>query len=422
MAANGNHGERRSREDARVRPPAPPELLAQVRGLPAGQPLMERLEGEPGLFLVGGAVRDLLLGGRPFDLDLVVEGDPRRIVERLGGEVLSHDRFGTSTVTVAGFAYDIARARRETYPHPGALPEVEPASLEEDLRRRDFTVNAIALALGGERPGELRSFPGALDDLDERRLRVLHPRSFLDDPTRLFRLARYRGRLGFAVEERTRQLAAEALAHGALATLSGPRIGHELRLAADERDPVAALLALGELGLDHGVHPRFGLADPDLARRGLALLPAEASPGRLVLAAAARGIAAAELRRLLDRLAFPAAERDVVLAAATRAEALARALAGAERPSAIARAVCGAPLEAVALAGALGAERAAADWLGRLRGVRLEIDGRDLRAAGVPEGPALGAGLRAALEAKLDGLAPSREAELAAALRAARDG
>ena len=264
----------------------PGELLDQVRGLPAAGPLLARLDDRPGVYLVGGAVRDLLLGGVPFDLDLVVVQDAAALAATLGGKLTVHDRFGTSTVRLEGFAYDIGRARRETYAHPGALPDVLPAPLEEDLLRRDFTLNSIAIALGGDRPGELHAAPSALEDLDARRLRVLHDRSFIDDPTRLFRMVRYAGRLGFEIEPHTRALAGEAIDGGALATVSGPRVGAELRLLARERDPVGALLGLGELRLDRAVHPGFGLADEALARRALELLPADGRADRLVLAVA----------------------------------------------------------------------------------------------------------------------------------------
>lgn len=409
----------RSGEDGDVRLPDPDALWQMIRALPAAEPLLAGLEAAPGVYLVGGAVRDLLRGGRPSDLDLVVEGDPLAVAQLIGDEVVVHDRFGTSTVRADGFSYDIARSRRESYPHPGALPDVEPAPLREDLRRRDFTVNALATALGGPQPGSLTAFPGALDDLDQETFRVLHDASFRDDPTRLLRLARYRGRLGFTIEPHTRALADQAVRDGALQTVSGPRIGNELRLLAREGDPVAALRALAELGLDEAIHPGFGLADEALARRGLGLLPPGERADRLVLAAAGLGMPETALRKLLDRLGFEAGDRDAILAAAGAPE-LSRVLAGAETPSEIAAAALRAGPEAVALAGALGAEPAAKAWFDRLREVRLEIDGRDLLAAGVPEGPAVGRALAAALAAKLDGGVSGREEELAVALESLR--
>ena len=396
-----------------------PKLLAQAIALPAARPLIFRLPDAPKVHLVGGAVRDLLLGGAPIDLDLAVEGDAVALASSLGGEIQVHDRFGTSTVRLDGFTYDIARTRRETYAEPGALPDVEPAPLVVDLQRRDFTVNAIALALAGDSAGQLGAVPAALEDLDARRLRVLHDRSFIDDPTRLLRLVRYATRLPFEIEAHTRALADAANSAGALRTLSGSRIGAELRLLAREPDPVRALAGLRLLGLDTAIHPGFGLDDEDLARRALALLPDDGRRDRLALAAAARGVPAPELAALLDSYAFEAEDRDAIVLAASRAGQVASVLAAAGAPSEIAAAVGGSPPELVALAGALGAEPPAREWLDRLRHVRLEIDGRDLLAAGVPEGPAIGRGLRAALAAKLDRRASGREQELAEAVHAA---
>jgi tRNA nucleotidyltransferase (CCA-adding enzyme) len=402
-------------------PPEGRELIDRVQALPAAQPLFARRSDLAGVYLVGGAVRDLLLGGRPVDLDFVVEGDAAGLAASLGGELTLHDRFGTSTVQLDGYAYDIARARRETYARPGALPDVAPASLAEDLLRRDFTVNALAISLGDSRAGELHAAPRGVEDLAARRLRVLHDRSFTDDPTRLFRMARYASRLGFEIEPHTRALAAAAVDGGALQTVSGPRLGTELRLLVREEDPVAALRGLGELGLDVALNPGFGLREDEvLAQRALELLPADGRPDRLLLALASRRIAPAKLAALLDALAFDAEDRDTIVATATRADDLAGALATAEAPSQIAAAAAGAPAELVALAGALAPERQAREWLERLRHGRLSIDGRDLLAAGVPEGPAIGRGLRAALEAKLDGRADGREQELAEALNASR--
>lgn len=402
--------------------PPPDVLLGRIAELPAGAPLLERLGDMAGVYLVGGAVRDLLRGGAPPDLDLVVEGDAVQVANRVGENVAVHDRFGTSTVELDGHTYDLARARRERYDHPGALPDVEPAPLVEDLNRRDFTVNAIAIAIGGPEAGSLTAAPRALEDLDERMLRILHEKSFIDDPTRLLRLARYRSRLRFAVEPRTAELAREAVESRALETVSGARVGAELRLLAREPDPVSALSALNAFRLDAAIHPEFGLSGPEaeVARRGLALLPGDGRGDLLVLAVAARGVQRSELGSLLDRLAFPAGERDVILAAALGSDQVAPSLTAARSPSEMAAAVGGAGPELVAIAGALGAEQPATEWLDRLRHVRLEIDGRDLLAAGIPEGPRVGLALRAALAAKLDGLVSGREEELQAALEAAR--
>ncbi|MGH2869661.1 MAG: hypothetical protein ACRDNK_19105 [Solirubrobacteraceae bacterium] len=404
----------------------PVRLLERFQALAAAHPLDARLRsGSADVHLVGGAVRDLVLGREPRELDLVVEGDLEPVVLALAGERRQFERFGTATISRDGFVYDLARARSETYERPGALPVVAPADLATDLRRRDFTVNAIALGLFGPARGRLLAAEHALEDLAAGQLRVLHPASFLDDPTRLLRLSRYASRLGFEVETATRGLAEAAVASGALETVSGNRLGAELRLAAGEADPIAALAALGSLGLDSAVAPGFGLAQPEAARRALELLPGDGDRAALVIAAAALGMPSSDRDQMLARLAFPAPSREVIREAALRAPALADALAGAPTGSAVAAAVGAAPVEAVALAGGVaarrpvGGERAARRWLDEWRLVSLEIDGEDLLAAGVARGPAIGAGLRAALAAKLDGRARGRAAELAEALKAA---
>jgi tRNA nucleotidyltransferase (CCA-adding enzyme) len=399
--------------------PPPDALMRRVASLPAADRLLSALGEADGVYLVGGAVRDLLLGGEPLDLDLMVEGDPGELAARLGGPTHVHDRFGTLSVSLDGFRYDIGRARRETYARPGALPDVVPASLSEDLRRRDFTVNAASIALGGARKGSLAAAPWALEDLHARRLRLLHDASFIDDPTRLLRLARYASRLDFSIEPHTLQLAEAALEDGALGTISGPRVGAELRLFGQEPDPIAALGLMRQLGLDVAIHPDFGVRDEELARRALALLPRDADRSTLALALASLAVPTNELTEVLDAQAFAGAERDAIVAAAGRAGQLAAALEQAELPSEIAVAVAGGGPELVAVAGALGATAGARQWLESLRHVRLEIGGDDLLGAGIATGPAVGRGLRGALAAKLDGRVSGREAELAEALRAA---
>ncbi|MGB9184942.1 MAG: hypothetical protein WCB67_12835, partial [Solirubrobacteraceae bacterium] len=327
--------------------PDPARLLERFHALPAAQPLDARLQpGSADLHLVGGAVRDLILGHEPRELDLVVENELEPVVRALDGEERQFARFGTATIRRDGFIYDVARARRETYERPGALPTVAPADLASDLRRRDFTVNAIALGVYGAARGGLMAAEHAFEDLDAGQLRVLHPASFLDDPTRLLRLARYASRLGFQVESATLGLAQAAVASGALQTVSGNRLGAELRLAAAEADPVAALAALGPLGLDAALAPGFGLSEPEPARRGLELLPGDGDRAALVIAAAALGMDPADLDQLLGRLAFSAPSRETIRTAALSAPGLADALATAATSSAVAAAVGGAPAEA----------------------------------------------------------------------------
>jgi tRNA nucleotidyltransferase (CCA-adding enzyme) len=354
------------------------DLRDTLRAMPCGATLLGATPPGGGVHLVGGAVRDLLLGATPVELDVAVEGDTTALLTALGGLPLRHERFGTATVRSGDCRIDVAMTRAEHYGSPGALPEVRPAGLAEDLGRRDFTVNAIALDLAD---GRLREAPGAQEDLRAGLLRVLHDRSFADDPTRLWRLARYRARLGFDIEPSTRELAREAVAAGALATVSGTRIGNELRLALAEPDPVAALESAAELGLAPWLE-----VDRAAVERALDVLGDAGDPALTVLATVARDVPdlglTAAWRRTLDA------------AAALRAVDLAGA-----PPSVADRAFGTAPAEAVAATGTPEARR----WLAQDRRRRLAITGEDLIAAGVPRGPELGARLRAARDAVLDG-------------------
>jgi tRNA nucleotidyltransferase (CCA-adding enzyme) len=379
---------------------SPQAALDALRADPCGARLLRAFAPDDGVRLVGGAVRDVLLEREPRELDLVVEGDVEAVAARLGGSVTAHDRFGTVLVRADSCAFDLVRARAESYAHPGALPDVRPGSLDEDLRRRDVTINAIALAFDGT----VTAVEGALDDLRAGVLRVLHDRSFVDDPTRVWRVARYAARLGFAVEPHTRELAAAADP----STVSGDRLGAELRLALREPNPLAvfeAVRALNPRYLPPGFDPR-----PRGLPAALELLPDDGRADLLTLAACAAGMDAGALLRWLDDMGFTAPERDLVAVASRFVTGA--PLRAARTNAEIARAARGAPVEAVALVGGEQARR----WIDELRHVRLEIDGHDLLAAGVPEGPEVGARLQRALDRKLDGEVSGREEELGAAL------
>jgi tRNA nucleotidyltransferase (CCA-adding enzyme) len=419
-------------------------LLARLRTQPGGAQLLklaaQRQAAQRGdVHLVGGAVRDLLLARAPRELDVVVAADAESFAQAaalLAGELASslpggtvaaeHQRFGTALVQWDAGRIDIAAARRERYAHPGALPEVQAAALPDDLRRRDFTVNAIATALAGAQAEELQAVPQALDDLRQARLRVLHEHSFLDDPTRLLRLARYSARLGFTVEDHTAQLAAHALRTEALASISGARIGAELGLALSEASAPAALAAMQELGVLSAIHPRLR-HDAALAQRALELFPADGSRRALLLAALLLPLTmrvdsqpAAEAQALLDRLEFPAGERDLAVSAAIAATRLLDELPTCTNVAALYHAAHRSPSEGVALAGALAGAagaQAARRWLEEVRHIHLAITGDDLIAAGIAQGPEVGRRLQETLILRLNGeLGEEREAQLRAAL------
>src|SRR5512133_3197534 len=331
------------------------DALDVLRADPCGARLLHAFAPGDGVHLVGGAVRDLLLG-RPWrELDVVVEGDVDAAADRLGGEVAAHERFGTARVTVGACAFDLVRARAESYAHPGALPDVRPGTLDDDLHRRDVTVNAMALGMDGT----LAAVAGALEDLEAGVLRVLHDASFVEDPTRVWRVARYAARLGFDVDEHTRALAAAADP----TTVSGDRLGAELRLALTEPDPLAALQALAELNpayLPEGFDPA-----PRALAAALELLPADGRRDLLTLAACTAGMDTRALLEWLDAMGFVAGERGRV-AAASRSSTGAP-LRAARSIAAIARAARVAPVEAVALVVGENARR----WLADLREVGL---------------------------------------------------
>jgi tRNA nucleotidyltransferase (CCA-adding enzyme) len=401
------------------------ELRERARSLPGMERLLPALNGLAPSYLVGGAVRDLLRGADVVDLDIAVEGDARSVAralaERLGGEAREHERFGTATVRAGDLSVDLATTRRETYPEPGLLPLVEEAGLDEDLVRRDFTINAMALGLSGDDLGHLYDPSDGLADLDEGLVRVLHEHSFRDDPTRLLRALRYEARLGFRMDDDTELLARDAAAEGGLRTVSGARVRDELMDLLAEPELPSGVARMHELGIDRAMHTAME-ADPELVASAALGAVALGTDRALVALAALCAPAAQRLDLWLGDLHLLAWDRDAVSRAARVAPRLAEELRGREHTPSELRALLGREtLVALALALAMGApSEPILRWVTELRGVRLEISGADLLAEGVPEGPALGRALDETLSRKLDGLVRSREEELETALLLAR--
>ena len=403
------------------------DLRERVRRVPGMERLLPALEGLPPAYLVGGAVRDLLLDASTQDIDVAVEGDARSaaraVADRLGGEFREYERFGTADVLMPDKTiYHLATTREETYEAPGALPAVTPATLAEDLRRRDFTVNTLAVGLTGDDLGHLYDPFDGVADLDAKLIRVLHERSFLDDPTRLLRAVRYATRLEFGLDPETERLAREAVAAEALSTVSGKRIRADLMKLLCEPEVGRAVEGLRELEIHSALHPELD-PDPELvASAALGAAAIGADRGVAALAALVES-APAELDMWLADLDLPAEERDAASRAARVAPRIASALREREHTPSELRALLGRePLEALALALALSApSEPVLKWVTSLRPVQLEISGADLLAAGVPEGPAVGRALDETLNRKLDGLVSGRDEELEIALLLARE-
>lgn len=366
------------------------ESLSRIRALDV---VRAALAGSQS-YLVGGAVRDILLGEASFDLDICVVGDASEVLDRLAADPLSGGRFGTAVAHVDGTRVDIARARRETYSAPGALPDVEPAGIEDDLGRRDFTINAMAIPLEG--PPVLIDPFGGLRDLEQGVLRVLHSGSFEDDPTRALRGARYAARYGLSLEGETQR----ALSATDLGSVSRERVAVELRLCAEEECVRGALSSCADLGLvDISEDARMLCARlcEEMAREPWTTLRREGALDGASVLLSGSGLSDAGQR---DR-AKVIADHEV------------------EVPSDALEVAATATLAELLLAAALGADWPAR-WVSEWGLVDLEIGGDDLVSRGIEPGPAVGLGLEAALKAKLDGNVTGRDDEMEIALAAAR--
>jgi tRNA nucleotidyltransferase (CCA-adding enzyme) len=375
------------------------------------------------LYLVGGCVRDLALGRELLDVDVTAEEDVRSLAEAaasaLGGRCVAHGEFGTVTLDANGARVDLAMARAETYARPGALPRVRPASVEEDLARRDFTINALALALCGPERGRLLDPFEGWRDLRRGLVRVLHARSFIDDATRILRAVRYAARLGVRLERQTEALLRRDVP--CLDTISGARLRQELlRLLAEER-PETALLLAQRLGVLPAVHPalrfdrRLAAAFQSARRRRAPARP------HLYLALLGTPLSPEEASSVAHRLTLSARERRAVEGSAALSLVMSELGQPRLRPGQIVTRLETYPeasLWACALTGStLTIRRRLRRYLEYWRYVKPALDGRALQRLGVPRGPLVGEAVRMLRTARLDGRVRTREQEVAAVHR-----
>jgi tRNA nucleotidyltransferase (CCA-adding enzyme) len=401
----------------RALPTAMRALLADVARVAAAQGARA--------FVAGGLVRDAWRGEtRDGDLDVVVEGDgpavARALADAVDGTLVEHERFLTASVRAPRHGrIDVATARTERYDAPGALPRVLPAPITQDLQRRDFTVNAMAVEVTSDAWDLLDPFAGTVD-LERQRLRILHPLSFVEDPTRLLRAARYATRLALRPDAWTARCQALALRLAPYPALSGPRIAGELERVLAEPEGAAALTLLARGGVPRLLDPRWRLTRGVAAR--LAATSATlgwvrehrvARPIVVAVLALAAEHPAAMAETLASRLGLSGEPLRELCRALVEAPALARRIA-ASAPSAAGRALraaTGAELVALHLAGGASRERVQW-WMSSGRAVEPVLSGDDVLALGVTRGPAVATVLAALRDARLDARVVDRAAEM----------
>jgi tRNA nucleotidyltransferase (CCA-adding enzyme) len=405
-------------------------LAAELAGLEGLQGTFEAISAvsEPydGVYLVGGTVRDILLGEPNFDVDVAVEGDAielaRSLADALDGRVRAHRKFGTAVVLYReDQRVDVVTARTEFYDAPAALPSVEHATIREDLFRRDFTINAMAVSLKGEDFGRLVDPFAGRRDLEAKTIRILHNLSFIDDPTRIFRAIRYESRYGFRMDDHTQRLARGTIEMGLVGDLSSARLRDELVALLEEGDAGASILRLAELGAGAAIHPHLAADDEAVELLGRIRRLNEhygtAVPSwRLAFAVLARRMPPDEVYAWLRRLKVQRRDLERVAAAVTVGPRIVERLRGgsAEPADVVAAADPYAP-DAPLFAMAMEERPELDDYFRRLRNVQLEVSGSDLAELGLGESPEVGEILAELRRRKLNGQLDGRESELAAA-------
>ncbi len=399
-------------------------------------------------FVVGGIVRDILSGVKNYDVDIVIEGDAiefaRRLREKTGGAIVIHHKFGTATVVMPWgingaprFKVDIATARKETYRSPAALPDVEFSSLKNDLYRRDFTINAMAVGLNKNSFGQLIDFFNGLEDLNSKTIRVLHDKSFIDDPTRIFRAVRFEQRFDFRLTRHTQNLIKTAIDVNMFGRTEKQRIRDELILMLKEEDPIKAIKRMHELDELRFIHPKIKLTKGMI--RSFKSIKAlhrwyKKSPLKkrhldvwlIYLMLLLERVDAKTSETLCRNFAFRRGDRMRIVSYKKNCKKVLAALSKRKNvpPSAVYKNLRPLSYEAILL---IAAKARSALALGRIKNflvkynnIKIKIKGRDLAGLGLKPGPRFKKVLEGVLSAKIDGKIKTKKDELYLAKKIAR--
>ena len=371
------------------------------------------------LYLVGGVVRDLLLGRTNFDLDLVVEGNAIELAKQLAeiyqGKIITHPHFNTAKLQWSKWSVDLATARSEIYIKPGALPKVKPGSIEGDLSRRDFTINAMAIYLSPSRYGELIDIYGGRDNLKHKLIRILHEKSFIDDATRIWRGLRYEQRLNFHLEKNTLELLKRDIPM--LDTISSDRIRYELECILQEERPEKVLRRAEKLNVLQNLHPALKGNDwlAEKFEQARQLSSPNPPPVGLYLALLAYPLTGEENERLISRLRLSKSVAQT-LRDTTSLKTKLKTLAYPElRRSNVYRLLQGYSQSAI-IANSLATDSIIAHqhihlFLNKLRYVKPALTGNDLKRMGIASGPQIKEILQRLHEARLDGKVTTKQGE-----------
>jgi tRNA nucleotidyltransferase (CCA-adding enzyme) len=380
-------------------------------------------------YLVGGSVRDLLLGEENLDIDIVIEGDgilfARALSEQLKTKVRFHQRFGTAKIITDGLRVDIATARTEYYESPAALPKVETSSIKKDLYRRDFTINTLAIKLNQKDFGLLIDFFGGQRDIREKAIRVLHNLSFIEDPTRAFRAVRFSERFGFKLSKHTESLIKSTIKMNLFEKLSGSRLYEELFLAFNETNPVSTLKRLSSFGLQKVIHQNLVFDEKlettllamyeTLAWYNLLYLGEKPDIGILYLMALLSNLSNDERKDALERLAAPPQIMKIILKSIDGSAEILRKLP-LNDPAEIYHLLIHINIEIILFSMAVTKDtrkkKEISRFLIELKMIKPVLKGNDLMKLNIPPGPIYAEILKRLLDEKIRGNLKTEEDEI----------